>query len=161
MKIASKIVIDFLPKMCYSSCMDTETLSCMESAGLITESQRGAMAKASRLIPQSEGGMLSLLAVMAIVGQDASSFQGAPVGSESITSTGLADVKSLTVPAGATRAIISVHVNNIIFRVDAGAPSVGNGHTSEVNSNFSIGALSEFRFISAIAGSATIFVSYF
>lgn len=141
--------------------MDTETFSCMETAGLLTEAQRSQLTKVSARLPQNEQDLLQVIAAATLSNVQNEQFYGSPIGSQSITSTGTGDIEQLTIPDGATKAIISVHTNNIIFRVDGENPAVTVGHTGVVGSNFSVSGLADFRFISAIAGNATIFVSYY
>ena len=141
--------------------MDTETFTCMETAGLITESQRAQLAKVATRLPQNEQDLLQVIAAATLSNVQSEQYYGTPISVQSLTSSGTGDVKTLTVPAGATKAIVSVFTNNIIFRVDGGLPAAATGHTATSGSNISIGSLSDFKFISSIAGNASIFVSYF
>jgi hypothetical protein len=105
--------------------------------------------------------LLRLIAALAIINADDDNVLGeAPISVQSITSTGPTDVKTLTVPSGATRAIVSVHENNIIFRTDGETPAANTGHISEAGRNFMVGAIASFKFVASAANSV-IFVSYF
>jgi hypothetical protein len=139
--------------------MDTNFFTCMEAAGIITESQRARLTQLARSLPETDNGLLSVIAASLLMG-DAESYHGTPISTQNIASTGIGDVKSLTVPTGATTALITVHDNNIIFRTDGGTPADNTGHIALANANFSVGSLSDFKFASA-SGTANLFVSYF
>jgi len=136
-------------------------LKCLETKGLITDAQKNRISQIAAGLPSSDGDLLRFIAALSLINVDDDNILGeSPIGVQSITSTGTSDVKSLTVPAGATRAIISVHENNIIFRTDGGTPAADVGHISEVGRNFIVGAISSFKFVASAADSV-IFVSYF
>jgi hypothetical protein len=138
-------------------------LACLAEKGYITEAQRDQLGKILASLPTSQADLSALMASVALIQLDASGvFHSAPVGVESLTSSDTADIKTLTVPTGATRAIVSIHGNNIIFRTDGANPAVGVGHYGTFGENISIGgSLSDFKFISTSTTDATIFVSYF
>lgn len=137
------------------------SLECLVFKNTISNDHSNSLKSIIASLPTSEGDLLQFISANLILNNESVGvMQGEPIGVQSITSTGPADVKSLTVPTGARRAIISVHQNNIIFRIDAGVPAVNVGHSSSVGSNFSIANLDKFRFVSA-AGSAVVFVTYF
>lgn len=140
--------------------MDISLLTCMEVAGVITESQRVRMVQLARTLPETDNGLLQIIAAALLMG-GTESYHGTPIAVQSLMSTDTADVKSLTVPAGATQALVSVHGNNIIFRTDGGAPAANTGHVAEANSNFSIGSLTDFKYISTSTTDAYLFVSYY
>jgi hypothetical protein len=141
--------------------MDIDTFTCMEAAGLITDAQRAQLSKIATRLPQNNKDLLQVIAAASVARIEGEQFFGSPIGSESITSSAFNDVKALTVPEGATRAIVSVHENNIIFRMDGQDPTDTAGHIGSTGSNFSVGSLLDFRFVSGVAGNAIIFVSYF
>ena len=137
-------------------------LKCMKDNGVITDAQFSQLAGLINSLPSSQGGLLQVIAAASLVTLDGSgSFSGTPIGTQSLMSTDTTDVKSLTVPAGATRAVISVHGNNIIFRTDGGAPALNTGHFAELGSNFIAGSLSNFKYVSTSTTDAYIFVSYY
>ena len=136
-------------------------LECLKNNGIITENDRLTATKIAALLPTGDKDLLSVIAAFIIMGLDNPLLSGEPIGAQSITSTGTGDAKTLTIPDGATKAVISVSTNNIIFRIDGVTPTVGNGHIGEVNKTFVIENLQTFEFISSIAASATVFVSYY
>jgi len=137
-----------------------DQLSCLEAAGLITDSQMNQMQKVASKLPSSQADLLALIAASALT-QTEDMLLSTVIGTQSLTSSDTADVKTLTVPADASRAIISVHGNNIIFRMDGGTPAANTGHFGEKNKNFMIGSLSSFKFISESTVDAIVFVTYY
>lgn len=138
-------------------------LECLEAKGLITDSQRAQLAKIMSSLPSNPGDLMAILTSVSMIQLDGSGiFNSAPISSQSITSSDTVDIKTLTVPTGATRAIVSVHGNNIIFRTDGSDPTTTAGHYGTLGENFTIGGdLSQFKFISTSTTDATIFVSYY
>lgn len=140
--------------------MDTNIFTCMEARGIITESQRMRMTQLASTLPETDNDLLKTIAAILLMGGE-ESYHGTPIGVEALTSTDTVTVEALTVPTGATRAIISIHGNNIIFRTDGGTPAPNVGHVGEINANISIGSLEDFKFVSQSTTDAFIFVSYF
>lgn len=138
-------------------------IRCLAEAGLITDAQATQLIKVLVKLPSSPQDLQAIMASVALIQLDGSGiFSSAPVSVQSITSSDTADVKTLTVPEGATRAIVSIHGNNIIFRTDGGVPAAGAGHYGTLGDNITIGGdLSAFKFISASTTDAIIFVSYY
>ena len=136
-------------------------LGCLETKGLITNAQKDRISQLAASLPSSDGDLLKFIAALSLISIDDDNIIGeSPIGTQSITSTGPTNIKTLTIPAGATRAIISVHTNNIIFRNDGGNPAATTGHVGKVGENFIVGALATFKFVASAANSI-IFVSYF
>lgn len=139
-----------------------QQLDCLVASGAIAD-DTAAQVKKMLSVVQSSGDKNPLLTSIQLVNLGTSGvFSGTPLSTQSITSTDTVDVKTLTVPEGATNAIISIHGNNIIFRTDGGTPSSGNGHYGTLGENFTIGGdLSQFKFVSTSTTDGVIFVSYF
>lgn len=135
-------------------------LECLEAKGLITGSQLAQVKKIAAGLPSSQGDLLAIIAAGTLAKSEDVMLSD-PIGVESILSSDATDVKTLTVPAGASRAIVSVHGNNIIFRLDGGTPALLTGHFAESGKNFTIGSLSNFKFVSESTTDATIFVTYY
>jgi hypothetical protein len=156
-------MLDFMCETDIVSRMDAyNQLKCMKDKGIITDAQFDLLAGLINSLPTSNGDLLQVIAAASLVSLDGSgNFAGIPIGTESLMSTDATDVKSLTVPTGATRAVVSVHGNNIIFRTDGGAPAANTGHFGELGSNFIVGSLSDFKFVSQSTTDAYIFVSYY
>jgi hypothetical protein len=133
------------------------------SKGIITDSQYNSLVGVMNGLPTTGVELDKISTAASILSLDTSGLLGGtPLGTEKITSSSHTDVKGLTVPAGATRAIVTIHKNNIIFRVDGDDPAVEEGHIAVVNTNITIGSLNEFKFISDHSSNdAVVFVSYF
>lgn len=137
-------------------------LKCLKDKGTITDAQFNVLANLVNSLPSSNGELLQVIAAASLVSLDGSgNFAGIPIGVQSLMSTDATDIKSLTVPAGATRAVVSVHGNNIIFRTDGGNPAANVGHFGELGSNFVIGSLDNFKFVSQSTTDAHAFISYY
>lgn len=137
------------------------SLECLDTKDIISSEQSQALKKIAGLLPSSVAELMQVIAAISLSRQNNdNSFTANPIGSESITSTGIADIKVFNTPLNSRRAMITVFDNNIIFRFDGGNPAMNTGHFSSVGSNFLISGLSDFKFIS-FTGSATIFVTYF
>ena len=134
-------------------------LECLEASGLITNAQLSRIKKVSMGLPNAEADLLTIIAAVAL-SKEENLLMGTPLGTQSISSTGTVDVKTLTVPAGATRAVVSIHTNNIIFRTDGVAPILTGANVGLVNTSISIGNLSGFKFAGQ-AATAAIFVTYY
>lgn len=138
-------------------------LTCLESKGVITDSQMQALTIAAASMPNSQTDILRLIAASMISSSGQNDlFSGSPLGVESITCPDTTTVMALiSIPEGATRAIVSVHGNNIIFRIDGSNPAVNVGHYGELGSNFLIGSLADFKAISQSSTDAVLFISYY
>lgn len=137
------------------------SLECLVFKNTISNDHSNNLKSIIASLPTSEGDLLQFISANLILNNESVGvMQGEPIGTQSITSTGPTNVKSLIVPTGARRAIVSVHQNNIIFRIDAGTPALNTGHGSTSGSNFSIANLAKFKFVSEV-GTAVIFVTYF
>lgn len=135
-------------------------LECLEASGLITDSQLARMKKISASLPHATGDLLAIIAAASLSQGDTNLLDGTPIGVQSLSSTGTADVKSLTVPADTTKAVVTVHTNNIIFRLDGTAPTITSAHVGIVNTTFMVGNLAGFKFAGQ-ATAADIFVTYY
>jgi len=138
-------------------------LKCLEAAGSIDGAQLSKMTAILKGLPTSLSDLLAIIAASALSTNSGTSalLESVPVGIESVDSDNATDVTHLTIPAGATTAVISVHGNNIIFRADGGTPAALTGHFADQGSNFSIGNLANFKFVAATALKATLYISYF
>lgn len=84
---------------------------------------------------------------------------GSPLGYQQITS--LATSTALSVPTGATIAVISVEAAGVRYRDDGTAPTAAIGMPLLAGANFTYGGnLASLRFI-AISGSPVLNVSYY
>lgn len=135
-------------------------LECLESKGYITNGQMSQMKKIAASLPSTASDLLAIIAASSLMKSE-EVMLNSPLGVQSITSTDTVTIGSLTVPADATRAIVSVHGNNIIFRLDGGNPALLTGHFGEKNRNFVIGNLADFKFVSESTTDAVIFVTYY
>lgn len=144
-----------------------KALTCLESAGVITPAQLQAMKNVIGKLPHNEGALLEIIAAATIAGGPTASLlmTGTIIDTDGlIVDLPIEDgmpSQLIDIPEGATRAIISVHGNNIIFRTDGGPPLNSNGHFAAQGSNFEIGKLSQFRCVAASATSAYLFITYF
>ena len=135
-------------------------LECLEAKGLIQDGQMDRVKRIAASLPTTQADLLAIIAATSLV-ESADDLLSLSMGTQQVLSSNSADVKSLNPPSGATRAIISVHENNIIFRLDSGIPSPSMGHFAEKEKNFTIGALNDFKFISVSETDAVIFVTYY
>lgn len=73
-----------------------------------------------------------------------------------------AGVQTLTVPDAALGAVITIHTNDVRYRVDGTNPSASVGHFASENANIEVNAdhARNFRFI-GISGNAGAFVTYY
>ena len=135
----------------------------MKDKGVITDAQFNTLVQTINGLPTTGAELSKIYTAASIMSLDGSGLLGGePLGVESITSSSNSDIKSLTVPDGATRAIVSIHKHNIIFRTDGGNPAEDVGHTGSIGSNITVGSLSNFKFVSGHSSTdAVIFVSYF
>lgn len=134
-------------------------IQCMVTAGLISQEEGERLSKIWANLPFSEGGLLAIIAASLINNGNNINFSD-PISTESVSSTGLADVQSLTIPEGATKAVVTPYGNNIIYRIDGNDPAADSGHYLQVGINYIINDLSDFRFVSE-AGNATLFITFF
>lgn len=137
-----------------------QQLECLETKGFITDGQLNRIRSIAANLPTTQADLLAIIAAGSLVGQEDIAL-GEPISVQSITAADASDIQALTVPTGATKAVISVHGNNIIFRLDGGSPALLTGHFAEVGRNFTIGSLESFKFVSVSATDATIFVTYY
>jgi len=138
------------------------SLDCLTADGTMGPGQSQEIKAVAKSLPENPTELLKLIAASALAGGSQSgSFSGTVLGTQSVTSTDTVSVGTLTVPAGASRAVVSVHGNNIIFRLDGGTPALNTGHSAVVGSNFGIENLSDFKFISISTTDAILFVTYF
>lgn len=79
-----------------------------------------------------------------------------------ISSQTVAHGSALTIPDGASSAVVTAVGDAILFRVDGTAPTSGNAHYAEENTNFLVGEneLDNFKFIQASSG-GSVFVTYY
>lgn len=84
-----------------------------------------------------------------------------PLGFEQLDATALASAVTLTVPAGATHAIIGALAGTVAWRDDGTAPTADTGIPLAANATLEYsGDLAAIQFIK-ISGSPTLNVSYY
>ena len=89
---------------------------------------------------------------------------GDPAGPISVTSTGVANTQILPDLPGVQSAVVQVSGNGINYRTDGGDPGVGGGVFVPVNSYITltgVPTIKGFRFVSAVAGNATLNGTYY
>ena len=134
-------------------------IECLTTSGAISESEKSSLLQVAKNLPTTTSELLGLIAAKLLTG-NYESFQ--PIGTESIISSDYSDQKSLTIPSGATRCIITAFDNNVIFRLDATPAAPGSARILLENETAKISALNEFIFASQSGtDAATIFVEYY
>lgn len=141
-------------------------IKCLEAKGLISSDVADDLIKIIAALPDSIAGLLQVMIALQITGGPVDSMPpNEPVlGVQSIFSTDTATPVTLTIPAETTKALISVHGNNIVFRTDGGTPAPNVGHFAAQGSNFMLtlpALLAAFKFVSTSTVDAYIFVTYY
>ena len=89
---------------------------------------------------------------------------GDPCGYQTITSTGTGNVQTLQNVPDARQALIHVAGNDILYRVDGAPPTAAGDQRIQQGSVVTLTGkptILGFQFVSAVAGNATIFVTYY
>jgi hypothetical protein len=89
---------------------------------------------------------------------------GDPAGPINVTSTGVANTQGLPDQALAQSAVVQVQGNSIVYRVDGVDPATGGGPVIVAGSIITLTGtptMRAFRFVSAVAGNASIVGTYF
>lgn len=133
-------------------------VSCLVTAGILSEAQADELGKIIGQLPSGTAELLKMLNAQLLSQENDSTILGV----ETITKNNVT-VGSLTIPAGATKAIFSVYANAIMYRLDADTP-VGptTGHYVAILGTLELNELEGFRFVAYDgSASATIFVTYY
>lgn len=141
--------------------MDSNKIQCLVDKGVISQSDANAIISFSGL-PQGTSELLTILVALAINNNSSSSVSGPVIGTQSIGPVNFSTPTALTVPAGASKAVITPFVNSAVFRTDGGDPTTTAGHFLAQGSNMILTELNNFRFIAASATyDTTLFVTYY
>jgi hypothetical protein len=133
-------------------------VSCLVNAGVLSQAQADEFGKIIAQLPSGTSELLKMLNAQLL------SQENDPIilGVETLTKNNVT-VGVLTPPAGATKAILSVYTNAIMYRLDANNPAgPATGHHLAALATLEINELEGFRFVAFDnSASATIFVTYY
>lgn len=136
-------------------------IQCLIDKGILSPEQAATVQQLAGV--QGTSALLSIIAAT-LINNNSSFVSGTPLGVETVSSiSNTNDFTLSSIPAGATRAVVTPWSNSIVFRNDGQATtSTVSGHFAAQGSNIIITDLEDFHFRAASAVSqASLFVSYY
>lgn len=133
-------------------------LNCLQELGILTAAQVAKLGPTMNQLPSGTSELLKLLNAQLLSKEN----DGTIIGVQTLTKDNVT-VGVLTIPDGATKAIITVYDNGITYRLDAGVPAgPSTGHYVSALATIELDELEGFRFVAYDnSASAKIYVTYF